>query len=180
MTQDIIQAVPPRRNVWWHFSLFHLNWLWPGDTIWRQRSGSTLAQVMAWAWGQQAITWTNVDLSSVKSWGIHLRDILRETLKVSILDVSLKITNLRRQTHLPEDMLHTGTMEFDLLTERHLRYFLEYYMKTVQNNITSLYKNSTEPYDPDSFKIWVYGPLDEIALSNQTIIYYYATSGFRC
>ena len=25
-----------------------VNWLWPCDTIWRQRSGSTLAQVMAW------------------------------------------------------------------------------------------------------------------------------------
>ena len=28
-------------------TIFHLNSLWPSDTIWQQRSGSTLAQVMA-------------------------------------------------------------------------------------------------------------------------------------
>ena len=38
------------------------NPLWPSDTIWRHRSGSTLAQVMA-----------NVDLSSVRSNDIHVR-----------------------------------------------------------------------------------------------------------
>ena len=52
--------------------------LWPSDTIWRQKSGSTLAQVMACAWGHQAITRTNVDWSSVKSSDIHIRAISQE------------------------------------------------------------------------------------------------------
>ena len=37
------------------------------------------------------ITWSNVDLSSVRSGGIHLRSISQEMLKMSILDMSLKI-----------------------------------------------------------------------------------------
>ena len=44
--------------------------LWPSDAIWWHRSGSTLAQVIAWR--HQAITWTNVDLSSVRYSGILL------------------------------------------------------------------------------------------------------------
>ena len=53
------------------------------------------------AWRHQAITRTNVDLSSVKSCGIHLRAISHEMLKICTLDVSLKITNLRLHPHLP-------------------------------------------------------------------------------
>ena len=44
----------PRRNIAWCVyglrnvkGLHSFNWLWPNDAIWRQRSGSTLAQVMA-------------------------------------------------------------------------------------------------------------------------------------
>ena len=39
--------------IWWvgvdyfHTIQYYINSLWPSDTIWRQRSGSTLAQVMA-------------------------------------------------------------------------------------------------------------------------------------
>ena len=44
-------------------------------------------------WWHQATTWTNVDLSSVKSCGIHLRAISHEMIKISTLDMSLKITN---------------------------------------------------------------------------------------
>ena len=76
-----------------------INSLWPSDAMWRYRTGSTLAQV---------ITSTNVDLSSVKSFGIHLRAISHEMLKISSLDVSLKITNLRLHPHLP------GTNELSL------------------------------------------------------------------
>ena len=39
----------------------------PSDATWRQRSGSTLVQVMACCLRQKAITWTNVDLTSMKS-----------------------------------------------------------------------------------------------------------------
>ena len=47
------------------------------------------------AWRHQAITWTNVDLSSVRSCGIYLRTISfsHEMLSIFILDTSLKITN---------------------------------------------------------------------------------------
>ena len=47
-----------------------INSFWPSDVIWRHISGSTLAQVMAWC-----LTWTNVDLPSVKSNNIHIRAI---------------------------------------------------------------------------------------------------------
>ena len=47
------------------------------------------------------ITWTNVDLSSNMFCGIHLRAISQETLKISIIDMSLKIATLRLQANLP-------------------------------------------------------------------------------
>ena len=51
------------------------------DAIWRHRSGSTLAQWLV-AWRHQAITWTNVDLSSVRSCSIHLRAIIKHNVFV--------------------------------------------------------------------------------------------------
>ena len=39
----------------------------------------------------QAITWTNVNLSGVMSFGIHLEVISQEMLKISILDMSWKL-----------------------------------------------------------------------------------------
>ena len=47
------------------------------------------------AWRHQAITWTNVDLSSVRSSGIHLRAILQDMSQPSVTEISLKITNLK-------------------------------------------------------------------------------------
>ena len=52
---------------------YTFNSLGPSDATWRWRSWSTLVRVMAWR--HQAITWTNVDLSSVRSCGIHLRTL---------------------------------------------------------------------------------------------------------
>ena len=56
-----------------------LNWgvnsLWPRDAIWRQTSGSYWLRQWLVAWRHQAITWTNVDWSSVKSSDIHIRSI---------------------------------------------------------------------------------------------------------
>ena len=46
------------------------------------------------AWRHQAITWTNVDLSSVRSCGIHVRTISQEIPQPSITKISLKITSL--------------------------------------------------------------------------------------
>ena len=77
-----------------HLLTMYVNLLWPIDTIWRQRSGSTLTRVMTCClmiW-HQAITWTNVDLSSAKSSEIHLVVVSRDILQPSITKISLKIT----------------------------------------------------------------------------------------
>ena len=77
-----------------------LNPLWPSDAIWRQwlRSGSTMAQVMACGPSNagrlgarhQAITWTNVDWSSVKSSDIHVRAISQQMPQPSIIICIIK------------------------------------------------------------------------------------------
>ena len=54
------------------------NSLRPSDAMWQQRSGWTLAQVMACCLTAPSHYWTNVDLSSVRSSSIHLRAILPE------------------------------------------------------------------------------------------------------
>ena len=46
------------------------------------------------------ITWTNVDLSSVRSVDIHLRAILQERTQPSITKISLQITSLKLQSNL--------------------------------------------------------------------------------
>ena len=45
---------------------------WPSDAIWRLKSWSTLVYVMTCSW-HQAITWTNVDFSSLNPSDIQLR-----------------------------------------------------------------------------------------------------------
>ena len=60
---------------------------------------STLVQVMAWCC-HQAITWTNADLSSVKSSGIHLRAISLEIPQPPFTKISLKITYLKSNWNL--------------------------------------------------------------------------------
>ena len=62
------------------------NSLWPKDTIWRQH---------------QAITWTNVDWSSVKSSDIHIRAISQETPQPSITKIFLKITYQKFHSTFP-------------------------------------------------------------------------------
>ena len=71
----------------------HFNSLGLSEAIWHRRSWS-LVQVMA-CWRHQAITWTNVDLSSVRSCGIHLRTLSKEDLKIPISKARLKITLLK-------------------------------------------------------------------------------------
>ena len=66
--------------------------LGPDDAILRWRSESTLVQVMFCSWRHQAITWTNVDLSPVRSCGSHLRILSYEDLKIPISKARLKIT----------------------------------------------------------------------------------------
>ena len=60
--------------------LVYFNSLWPSDAILQQRS---------------AITWTNVDWSSVKSSDIHIRVNAQEMPQPSITKLCLKITYLK-------------------------------------------------------------------------------------
>ena len=49
----------------------------------------------------RAITWTNVDQSSPRCCGIHMTAISDANVEISILDMSLKMNNIRLQTYLP-------------------------------------------------------------------------------
>ena len=62
------------------------------------------------AWRHQAITWTNVDLPSVRSIGIHLSTILQEILQPSITKISWKITFWKFLWNLPgtNELSHQG------------------------------------------------------------------------
>ena len=71
-------------------SILWINLLWPSDAIWRHRSRSTLAQVMACS----AITSTNAEFPLVRFCDIHLRAISKRMLKLFSL-VSLKIILLK-------------------------------------------------------------------------------------
>ena len=53
------------------------------------------------AWLHQAITWTNVDWSSVKSSDIHIRAISQEMPQPSITIICLKITCLKFHSDFP-------------------------------------------------------------------------------
>ena len=72
----------------------HINSLWPSDAIWWQiwinvGPGNGLLPDGT----KPLMTWTNVDLSSVRYCGIDL--ISQEMLKISILDMSLKFTTVK-------------------------------------------------------------------------------------
>ena len=74
------------------FVKFHHNAiisLWPRDAIWWHRSGATLPQVMACC---LIITWTNVDLSTVRSIESHMRAISQEIPHQLITKIGLKIS----------------------------------------------------------------------------------------
>ena len=72
--------------------------MWPDSALLSHKTWSTLLQVMAWGLMAPSITWSNVGKASARSFGIHLRRILHE---ISILHMSLKITNLRLQLYFP-------------------------------------------------------------------------------
>ena len=54
--------------------------------------------------GTKPLPEPNVDLSSVKSSGIHLRAILQEIPQPSVTEISLKITYLKFCSNLPGAM----------------------------------------------------------------------------
>ena len=75
--------------------------LWAGDDIWRQRSGSTLAQVMACCLTAPCHYLNNVDWSSVKSSDIRIRAISQQMPQPSITKICLKITCLKFHSNFP-------------------------------------------------------------------------------
>ena len=85
-----------------------VNSSWPIDAIWQHRSGSTLAQVMAWCLMAPS-HYLN------QCWFI-ISEVLWHSpggnfmLKIPILNMSLKITNLRLQPHIPgtNELTHWG------------------------------------------------------------------------
>ena len=97
-------------------------------------SESTLAQVMAWChqatshylsqcwlrfvipngiWRHQAITWTNVDLSSVRSSDIHLRASSQEIPQPSITEIIRKIKYLKFHSNFPgaNELIHKMSLK---------------------------------------------------------------------
>ena len=62
---------------------------------------STLVKVMGCCWRYQAITWTNVVWSSVKSSDIHIKSITQEMHQPSITKICLKITCLQFNSNFP-------------------------------------------------------------------------------
>ena len=73
----------------------------PGDVIWRQRYRSTFAQVMVSCLAAPSHYPNQCSLIINVIFGIHMMPISHALLKISIHDMSLKITNLRVQPHLP-------------------------------------------------------------------------------
>ena len=72
-----------------------LNSSWTSDVIWPQRSGSTSHYL------NEAITWTNVDWSSVKSSGIHVGAISLDKPQPPNTEIRLKITYLKFHLNFP-------------------------------------------------------------------------------
>ena len=92
MIQNNVKTVIYRYIIIFMYAQYLFNSLWLSDAIWRQRSGSTLAQIMACCLLHQAITWTNVDWSSVKSSDIHIKAISQEMPQPSITEICLEMT----------------------------------------------------------------------------------------
>ena len=72
-----------------------LNSSWTSDVIWPQRSGSTSHYL------NEAITWTNIDWSSVKSSGIHFGAISLDKPQPPNTEIRLKITYLEFHLNFP-------------------------------------------------------------------------------
>ena len=75
------------------------------------------------AWRHQAITWTNVDLSSVRSSGIHLRAILQEIPQPSVTEINLKITYLKLCSNFPgvNELTHNRLLKFPAMEDKNIQ-----------------------------------------------------------
>ena len=82
------------RNISILFAMLDIifNLFWHSDAIWPLRSESTLFRLWLVAWRHQAITWTNVDISSINPTDIHVRRTAQEIPQSSSTKISLKFT----------------------------------------------------------------------------------------
>ena len=118
-----------------------VNSLRPSDTIWRQKSGSTLAQVMACCLTAPSHYLNQCSLIiTVKSNDIHIRVISQEMPQPSITKIYLKITCLKFHSNFP------GANEF----MHHLMKSLGW----VVLNMTQLHSARHEPLVRLNNKIW--------------------------
>ena len=99
---EIFQQIIIKRGMrYFNKSLSNIvNLLWPCDTIWRHRSGSTLAQVMACRLTAPSHYLTQCWLM-VGSCGVLLRTNSQEIPQSSITKISLKINNVKFHKNLP-------------------------------------------------------------------------------
>ena len=90
------------------------NSLWPINTIWRHRFGSTLAQVMACCLMTPLTKPLPEPMLNNDQWGPVTLNVnegsYTKILKILNLDVSLRTANLRLQSHLPgiNELTHCG------------------------------------------------------------------------
>ena len=115
----VIYQPGPVTFIWVHLKIGRTLWLCDVNSLWpttpygrRQRSGSTLSQVMACCLTAASHTWTNVDWSSVKSSVIHIRAISQEMPQPLITKICLEITYLKFHSIFPGA---TGANELMLL-----------------------------------------------------------------
>ena len=116
------------------------NSLWPNDAICIDLGQHWLMQWLV-AWRHQAIAWTNVDLSSVRSSYINLMAISQKINQSSMTKTNMKITHLKCHINLPE------ANESNLFCMGHSRGILRMY-SLLQNqiwcrlcNICNVFKN---------------------------------------
>ena len=120
-----------------------LNSLLSSDTIWQQGSGSTWTQVMVCCWWHQAITWTNIDLSSIKSSDIHQRTISQEILQPSVTKISLKSVYFNFHWNLPGANELIGCVLLWFIPGEHLAmFFMDIYGLTHwgQDNMAAIFR----------------------------------------
>ena len=111
----------------------HIISLWPSDAIWWQWTGSTLTQVMACCLTAPSHSWTNVDFSSVRFCGIHLRVLSWVDLKIPISKTRLKFELLKSYSNSvgTNALTHSYVNVFDLSVNNSLASWKEFFVADV-------------------------------------------------
>ena len=113
----IILLLMTYKNECFDYASYHdtsfVNLLWPSDAICDKDLGQYLIRKWLVARWHQAITWTDVDLSSMGLHGIYLRSISLAVLKISVCEICLENILVELLPHPPganELIRHTQTM----------------------------------------------------------------------